>query len=172
MKNLKRILSLILAAITALGIFCIAYADDEPAVDPSTEAAAIDYLDTSAVDGKIYAYKGIETYFVVYPFPEESESRFDIYKAQITCSDDSVIDCKPNKGEQARFGSVLIKGKKLGKANITVTEPESGKTCEVEVIVIPSLGYHIKNFFMSLEYVPFFLFMRIAALLSRLGLIQ
>ncbi len=171
MKIFKKILCIIFAVLMMLPVIT-AFADNEPADDPPVQSAEIDYLETSAVDGKLIAYKGIETYFVVYPFPEESESRFDIYKAQITCSDESVLEVKPNKGEQARFGSVLITGKKLGKAKVTVTEPESGKSCEVEVTVIPSIGYHVKNFFMSLDYLPFFLFMRIVSFLNKIGIIK
>ncbi len=171
MKIFKKILCIIFAVLMMLPVIT-AFADNEPADDPPVQSAEIDYLETSAVDGKLIAYKGIETYFVVYPFPEESESRFDIYKAQITCSDGSVLEVKPNKGEQARFGSVLITGKKLGKAKVTVTEPESGKSCEVEVTVIPSIGYHVKNFFMSLDYLPFFLFMRIVSFLNKIGIIK
>ena len=171
MKHFKKIICLALALLMVIPAVT-AFADEEPADEPAAQVPEIDYLDTSAIDGKLIAYKGIEAYFVVYPFPVESESRFDIYKAEITCSDDSVIEVKPDRGEQARFGSVLITGKKLGSATVTVTEPESGKTCEVEVIVIPSIGYYIRNFFMNLEYVPFFVFMRIVSILNQFGIIK
>lgn len=172
MKTIKRVLSIVLALITVFGVFCTAFAQDEQSGDQTEPAAEIDYLDSSAVDGKLYAYKGIEANLYIYPFPEEAESKFDIYKAQITCSDDSVLDYKPDKGEQARFGNVSITGKKLGSATITVTEPESGKSCSAQVTVLPAIGYHIRSFFINLEYVPFMIFMQIAAILNKFGLIQ
>ena len=79
MKIFKKILCIIFAVLMMLPVIT-AFADNEPADDPPVQSAEIDYLETSAVDGKLIAYKGIETYFVVYPFPEESESKFDIYK--------------------------------------------------------------------------------------------
>ena len=166
MKIIKKVLCIIFTLLMILPAVSV-FADDEPADGPTTQIAEIDYLDTSAIDGKLIAYKGIETYFVIYPFPEESESKFDIYKAIITVEDDSIVKAVPDKEEQYRFGSVKITGLKLGKTTVTVTEPESGKNCSVEVSVLPGILYRIQNFFMFIEYIPYFIGIKLLSLLNR-----
>lgn len=48
-----------------------------------------------------------------------------------------------------------------------MTEPESGISCSVKVIVVPAVGYYLRNFGNFLNYLPYFLFMRIAALFGK-----
>lgn len=152
---MKRVCSLALALLMLLSLSVCAFAEDAPALTG---------LDTSAVDGKLIAYQGVETYFVVYPVPDEALARFDIRNAEITCSDPAVLDLAAEKVEEYRYGSVLVTGKQLGKATVTVTDPASGASCSVEVTVVPAFGYRVRNFFNFLNYLPFFLFMRIAQL--------
>ena len=166
MKIIKTVLC-ITFAVLMLFTTVSAFAEDEPADELPSQVAEIDYLDTSAVDGKLIAYKGIETYFVVYPFPEEAESKFDIYKATIAVEDESIVKAVPDKEEQYRFGSVKITGLKLGTTKVTVTEPESGKNCSVKVIVLPGIIYRIQNLFMFIEYIPYFIGIRLLSLLNR-----
>ena len=162
MKAINRILITVLSLVIVLTpVF--AFAEETP----KENLPPIESLDTSAIDGKLIAYKGFETYFVVYPYPEEAEPRFDIRNAQITVDDESIIIAEPEKEEQNRFGSVNITGLKLGKTTVTVIDPESGKSCSVEVTVLPGIIYRVQNFFMFIDYIPFFIGMRILSLLNR-----
>ena len=164
MKSIKKFLCIIFVFAMLTAVCTAAYAEGE---DPAEDIPALKSLDTSAVDGKLTAYVGVETYFVVYPEPLEAESRFDIRNAEIVCSEEGIVSVKPEKEEQNRFGSVIVTGIKLGKTAVTVTDPESGASCTVEVTVRPAFGYKLLNFFTFLDYVPFFVFMWLA---GRLGL--
>lgn len=165
MNIIKRTVSAALALVIAFSLMAAVYAAEGE--EPASAPPALESLDTSAIDGKLIAYRGIETYFVVYPEPLEAETRFDVRNAVITVSDGDILSAEPEKVEEYRFGSVLITGKKLGSATVTVTEPESGVSVSVEVTVIPPLGYYVKNFFSFLEYLPFFIFARIVSIFNR-----
>lgn len=165
MNILKKSLCLLLAFLLPAMMCVPAFAGD--ADEPAPPVPELKSLDTSAVDGKLTAYVGVETYFVVYPEPLEAESRFDIRNAEITCSEEGIVSVKPEKEEQNRFGSVLVTGLKLGRTTVTVTDPGSGVSCSVEVTVRPAFGYRLLNFFSFLDYVPFFVFMWLA---GKLGL--
>jgi len=159
MTKTKRILSVILAALMAFSFAAVAFAADEDV--PPLEA-----LDTSAVNGKMVAYIGVETYFVIYPQPEEAEPRFDVRSAVITCSKEGIVKAEAYKNEEYRFGSVNITGLKLGSTVVTVTDPDSGVSCSVKVTVLPSIIYRIQNFKIFLDYVPFYIFYWIMRLLG------
>ncbi|MBR4727042.1 MAG: hypothetical protein IK080_04045 [Clostridia bacterium] len=157
MQQLKRI-SCVLLAILLLLPLSAAAAEDVPPLES---------LDTSAVDGKLTAYLGVPTYFVVYPEPLEAESRFDVRNAVITCSEEGIVEAVPEKVEAYRFGSVNITGLKLGSTVVTVTEPESGVSCAVKVTVVPAFGYRLRRFVDFLNYLPYFIFMRLASIFYR-----
>ena len=165
MKTAKRLLCVLLALMMAFQLTATVFAEDN---DPETpaEVPQLVSLDTSAIDGKMYAYVGEETYFVVYPEPTEAESRFDIRNAEITCSEEGIIDFKTEK--EHRFGSVQIVGLKLGKTIVTVKDPESGLTCSVEVTVLPGIIYKLINLHNFLPLVPYLIFMRIVKIVSGL----
>lgn len=155
---MKKILSVLLALVMLLSLATIAFAEDLPPLQS---------LDTSTIDGKHYAYVGVENYVVIYPAPEEAEARFDVRNAVITTSDDSVISVRPEKEEDFRFGSVMITGKKLGKATVTVTEPESGVSVSFKVVVLPGIIIRLQNFINSLQYIPYFIGMKILGIFGR-----
>ena len=172
MKFKNKTISILLALMMMLSLCASGYAGEAATPADATPADAsaaekeippITFLDTSAIDGKITAYRGIETYFVIYPQPEEAEPRFDVRNTVITFSEEGIVEAHPEKVEQYRFGSINITGIKLGKTVVTVTDPGSGLSCSVEVTVIPPLGYYIRNFFSFLEYLPYLLFMRIVS---------
>ena len=117
---------------------------------PASESTKLVSLDTSAVDGKLKAYIGIETYFVVYPEPLEAEDNFDVRNTIITYSKDGIIEAVADKNEEYRFGSINVTGLKLGKTT-----------------VYPSFGYRLLNFISSAEYIPFLIFMWIAGIINK-----
>lgn len=165
MRTAKRITSILLAAVIALSFSVFGFAEETatPGDAPATQTDApevpeIEMLETSAVDGKLIAYKGVESYFVIYPQPEESEPRFDVRNTVITLSEEGIVEARPEKNEEYRFGNIVVKGLKLGKTVVTVTDPGSGKSCSVEVTVLPSIIYRIQNFHIFIQYVPFLIF--------------
>ncbi len=167
MKTAKRILCVLLALLLLLPLASTAYAEDDLSENPVEEIPELKSLDTSAIDGKMFAYIGEETYFVVYPEPTEAESRFDVRNAVITCSEEGVVEAKPEKVEEYRFGNVTLTGLKLGKTVVTVTEPESGVSCSVEVTVLPGIIYKLINLHNFLPLVPYLLFMAIVSIFNR-----
>ena len=144
MKTLSKIISVIMAAVLVFGFSSMAFAEGES--EPELKN-----LDTSAINGRLYAYKGVETYFVVYPEPEDAEYLFDVRDAEITVSKEGIIECHPEKVEEYRYGSVVLTGIKLGSTEVTVTDPGSGISCTVKVIVLPSIIYKIRNFYMFID---------------------
>ena len=167
MKTLKKTLCILLAFVMIFPLASIAYSDEELSENPVDEVPSLEGLDTSAIDGKMFAYIGEETYFVVYPEPTEAESRFDVRNAVITCSEEGIVDAKPEKVEEYRFGNVTLTGLKLGKTVVTVTEPESGVSCSVEVTVLPGIIYKLINLHNFLPLVPYLLFMAIVSIFNR-----
>ena len=165
MKTAKRILCVLLALLMLLPLALTAFAEDDLSENPVEEIPELKSFDTSAIDGKMFAYVGIETYFVVYPEPTEAESRFDIRNAEITSSEEGIIEFRPEK--EYRFGSVQIVGLKLGKTVVTVKDPESGLTCSVEVTVLPAIIYKLINLHNFLPYIPYLIFMRIVSIFDR-----
>lgn len=154
MKTLSKVIAVIMAAVMAFGFSSFAFAEGES--EPELKN-----LDTSAINGRLYAYKGVETYFVVYPEPEDAEYLFDIRDAEITVSKEGIIECHPEKVEEYRYGSVIITGIKLGSTEVTVTDPGSGLSCKVKVTVLPSIIYKIRNFYMFIDYIPYYIFARL-----------
>ena len=170
MKAFKKITALLLALLISAGFACTAFAQDDLPEDGTAEAEdapALEGLDTSAIDGKMFAYLGIETYFVVYPEPDEALPNFDITKAEVTCSEEGIVKAEIDKVEEYRYGSINITGLKLGRTTVTVTDPESGISCNVQVTALPSFGYRLINFIRSLDYLPYFLFMRIVSIIGK-----
>lgn len=151
MKTLSKVLSLIMAAVLVFGFSSMAFAEGE-------SEAELKNLDTSAINGRLYVYKGVETYFVVYPEPEDAEYLFDVRDAEITVSKEGIIECHPEKVEEYRYGSVVLTGIKLGSTEVTVTDPGSGLSCTVKVIVLPSIIYKIRNIYMFIDYIPYYIF--------------
>ena len=170
MYKVKKALCILLSFLMLFSFSAVSSAAGEPAEGESAAEENIPELkslDTSAIDGKMYAYKGIESYFVIYPEPLEAESRFDVRNAKIECSEEGIVEVKPEKIEEYRFGSVLVTGLKLGKTTVTVTDPASGVSCSVEVTVLPAFPYKLQNFVMYLDYVPFYLFMWLVSLFAK-----
>lgn len=171
MKKFKKLICILLSLIMITSLAGVAFADDDSPENPSEtsseEIPALKSLDTSAIDGKIYAYVGEETYFVIYPEPLEAESRFDVRNAVITCSEEGIVEARPEKVEEYRFGNVTLVGIKLGKTVVTVTEPESGVSCSVEVTVLPGIIYKLINLHNFLPLVPYLLFMAIISIFNR-----
>lgn len=167
MTTAKRILCVLMALMMIIPLTLTAFADDDLSENPVEEIPELVSLDTSAIDGKMFAYVGEESYFVVYPEPTEAETRFDIRNAEITCSEEGIVEYRSEKEEQYRFGSVVVVGLKLGKTVITVTEPESGATCSVEITVLPSIIYRLINLHNFLPLVPYLIFMRIVSIFNR-----
>ena len=152
---MKKLLSLLLVLATLL-LFCVpVFAEATPQLEA---------LDTSAINGKHYAYTGVENYVVIYPMPEEAEDRFDVRSAVITVGDERIVSVRPEKVVEYRFGSVLITGKRLGQTTVAVTDPESGVSCSFTVVVLPGFLLRVQNFFDSLQYVPFFIGMALLRL--------
>lgn len=172
MKTIRLFLSITLSLLAVFSCAAAGYAADtatpaeaatsSDAAESGAEIPQIEYLETSAIDGRMSVYKGIEDFFVIYPTPEEAEPRFDIMKTVISLSEEGIVEASPEKIENYRFGNIRLKGLKYGKTTVTVTDPGSGLSCSVEVTVIPAIGYYIRNFFSALEYLPFFIFMWIA----------
>ncbi|GEM_PF-6115428 len=157
---MKKLLCVIMAALMILPLAVPCFAAGAGEIPP------LESLDTSAVNGKMTAYPGIETYFVIYPQPEEAEPRFDVRNAVITCSKQGIVKAEAYKNEEYRFGSVNITGLKLGSTVVTVTDPASGVSCSVKVTVRPSIIYRLKNLRISMDYVPFYLFFWILKVLG------
>lgn len=162
---MKKVLCLLIAVVVILNAFTVSFAADNETGNGQT--AALESLDTSAIDGKLTAYIGVETYFVVYPEPLEAEDKFDVRNAVITCSKEGIVEAVADKNEEYRFGSVNITGLKLGKTTVTVTDPDSGVSCSVDVTVFPSIGYKLLSFLSFTEYIPYFLFMWIVNIFNR-----
>ena len=173
---MKKCLSLIISVLMVSNLFITGFAvnsatPSEASPSDAAEAAesipAVESLDTSAIDGKMIIYKGIEDYIVIYPQPEESEPLFDVRRTTVSFSEEGIAEARPEKNEEYRFGSIIIKGIKIGKTVLTVSDPDSGLSCSVEITVIPAFGYYIRNFFINLEYLPFMIFMWIAGMISK-----
>ncbi|MCR4615823.1 MAG: hypothetical protein K5756_06720 [Clostridiales bacterium] len=159
MKKINKIISVVLAALMMLSLTCTVFAEEE--IPP------IESLDTSAVNGKLTAYKGVETYFVIYPQPEEAEPRFDVRNAVITCSKEGIVKAEAYKNEEYRFGAVNITGLKLGSTVVTVTDPDSGISCSIKVTVFPGVFYRIKNIASFIDYIPYYVFFWILKVLGK-----
>ena len=155
---MKKLFSLFLSLLLLLTLSSVAFAQEVPPLAS---------LDNSTISSKHYAFTGIENYVVIYPEPEEAEERFDIRNAVIICGDDSVISVRPEKVEEYRFGSVLITGKKLGTTTVTVKDPKSGVSCSFKVVVLPGFLLRLSNFFNRLQYLPYFIGMRILSIFNR-----
>ena len=171
MKTSKRIICLLLSLIMAFSVSAVAFAEEASPENPpetsSQEVPELKSLDTSAVDGKMYAYVGEKSYFVIYPEPLEAETRFDVRNTVITCSEEGIVEAKPEKIEEYRFGNINVVGVKLGKTTVTVTEPESGVSCSVEVTVLPGFIYKLINLHNFLPLLPYLIFMRIVSIFYR-----
>ena len=105
MYKVKKAVCILLSIIMLFSFSVVSFAAGEPAEGESASEENIPELkslDTSAIDGKMYAYKGIESYFVIYPEPLEAESRFDVRNAKIECSEEGIVEVKPEKIEEYR----------------------------------------------------------------------
>ncbi len=117
-------------------------------------------LDTSAVNGRVTTYVGVEENVVIYPEPLEAEAEFDVREATITCSKEGIVSVRPEKVEEYRFGSVLVKGLKKGSTVVTVTA-KNGVSCKFKVTVRAKIWYDIQNFRFFLDYLPYYIGMAI-----------
>ncbi len=91
----------------------------------------------------VLAIKGEDTYHAVavYPFG----SRYNYETLELTMGDAGIASAEYDK----ETGAIIVHGNKLGKTTLTVTEPISGVTAEVEVKVVTRIGYFFINVFQT-----------------------
>ncbi|MBQ5970259.1 MAG: pilus assembly protein N-terminal domain-containing protein [Clostridia bacterium] len=141
---MKKILSLLLVLTMLLSFGTLAFAEEAPKLEA---------LDNAIIGGSTRIYAGQTDEIHIYPKPDEAKEQFDIFKADITCSNPKVLDVQPGKRDSYAYGYVILTGKKTGTATVTVTEPESGVSCSFKVVVMPRFLSVLENalaFLMSL----------------------
>ena len=91
----------------------------------------------------VLAIKGEDTYqpVAVYPFG----SRYNYETLELTMGDTGIASAEYDK----ETGEIIVHGNKLGTTTLTVTEPISGVTAEVEVKVVTRIGYFFINVFQT-----------------------
>ena len=155
---MKKTVSLFLAALLLLALAMPAFAESD---------VKLEALDTSALDYGAITYVGTEEYVVIYPIPDEALDQFDVRNAVITVDNGSIVSARPEKEEEYRYGSVIIKGKKTGSTKVTVTDHATGVSCSFKVIVLPKFIRTIQDLYISIQYLPYLIGMRILSIFSR-----
>lgn len=89
----------------------------------------------------ILVAKGDSSECFVRVYPLGSAYNYD--NLELTMGDDSIASAEYNKEE----GTITVHGEKLGKTTLTITEPISGVTTEVEVKVVTHIGYFFITLF-------------------------
>jgi len=118
----------------------LVHAGGYTAEDESSPAATFHVIDINGADD-ITVIRGQSDYFYV-----------DIYPvgARYNCGD---LDIKVGNGKiasaeyDAENEMIIVKGKRLGKTTLTVTDPKSGVTAEVEIEVVTRLTYFFREVF-------------------------
>ncbi len=140
---MKKTISLILAAL--LLTLCLpVYAQAE---------GKITALDNSTIDGSMWMIAGGEDELYIYPKPDDAKDRFDIFRAAITSSNESVVDVRPGKCDTYDYGYVILTGRKTGSATVTVTDPSSGASCSVKVTVLPQFLQSVMSLLVTMQTV-------------------
>ena len=142
MKTVKKLLSVLLSVLLLLMIGLTAFAANE---------AKIETLDNSAIGGAMWMIAGGEDELYIYPRPDDAKARFDIFTAEITSSDESVLGVGPGKRDTYEYGYVILTGKRAGSAVVTVTDPGSGAACSVKVTVLPQYLQSVMRLLVTLQ---------------------
>ena len=141
MKTVKTLLAVLLS-ILLLTLGSAALAANE---------AKIETLDNSAIDNTMWMIAGGEDELYIYPRPDDAKDRFDIFTAEITSSDESVLGVGPGKRDTYEYGYVILTGKRAGSAVVTVTDPGSGAACSVKVTVLPQYLQSVMSLLVALQ---------------------
>ena len=141
MKTVKTLLAVLLSVLL-LTLESVALAANE---------AKIETLDNSAIDNTMWMIAGGEDELYIYPRPDDAKDRFDIFTAEITSSDESVLGVGPGKRDTYEYGYVILTGKRTGSAVVTVTDPGSGAACSVKVTVLPQYLQSVMSLLVTLQ---------------------
>ena len=141
MKTVKKLLAVLLS-ILLLTLGSAALAANE---------AKIETLDNSAIDNTMWMIAGGEDELYIYPRPDDAKDRFDIFTAEITSSDESVLGVGPGKRDTYEYGYVILTGRRAGSAVVTVTDPGSGAACSVKVTVLPQYLQSVMSLLVALQ---------------------
>ena len=141
MKTVKKLLAVLLSVLL-LTLGSTALAANE---------AKIETLDNSAIDNTMWMIAGGEDELYIYPRPDDAKDRFDIFTAEITSSDESVLGVSPGKRDTYEYGYVILTGKRAGSAVVTVTDPGSGAACSVKVTVLPQYLQSVMSLLVTLQ---------------------
>ncbi len=141
MKTVKTLLAVLLSVLL-LTLGSTALAANE---------AKIETLDNSAIDNTMWMIAGGEDELYIYPRPDDAKDRFDIFTAEITTSDESVLGVRPGKRDTYEYGYVILTGKRAGSAVVTVKDPGSGAACSVKVTVLPEYLQSVMSFLVTLQ---------------------
>ena len=141
MKTVKKLLAVLLSVLL-LTLGSTALAANE---------AKIETLDNSAIDNTMWMIAGGEDELYIYPRPDDAKDRFDIFTAEITSSDESVLGVSPGKRDTYEYGYVILTGKRAGSAVVTVTDPGSGASCIVKVTVLPQYLQSVMSLLVALQ---------------------
>ena len=142
MKTVKKFLAVLLSVLllSTIGLTALA-----------ATGAKIETLDNSAIDNAMWMIAGGEDELYIYPRPDDAKDRFDIFTAEITTSDESVLAVRPGKRDTYEYGYVILTGKRTGKAVVTVTDPGSGAACSVKVTVLPEYLQSVMSLLVALQ---------------------
>ena len=141
MKTVKTLLAVLLSVLLlTLGSTALA-----------ANAAKIETLDNSAIDNTMWMIAGGEDELYIYPRPDDAKDRFDIFTAEITSSDESVLGVGPGKRDTYEYGYVILTGRRAGSAVVTVTDPGSGASCSVKVTVLPQYLQSVMSLLVTLQ---------------------
>ncbi|MBQ6165396.1 MAG: hypothetical protein IJK23_13070 [Clostridia bacterium] len=141
MKTVKTVLAVLLSVLL-LTLGSTALAANE---------AKIETLDNSAIDNTMWMIAGGEDELYIYPRPDDAKDRFDIFTAEITSSDESVLGVGPGKRDTYEYGYVILTGRRAGSAVVTVTDPGSGAACSVKVTVLPQYLQSVMSLLVALQ---------------------
>lgn len=142
MKNVKKLLAVLLSVLMLLLIGSTALAAD---------GTNIETLDNSAIDNSMWMVAGGEDELYIYPRPDDAKDLFDIFTAQISSSDESVLGVRPGQRDTYEYCYVILTGKRAGKAVVTVTDPGSGASCSVKVTVLPEYLQSVMSLLVALQ---------------------
>ena len=142
MKTVKKLLAVLLSVLLLLLIGSTALAADE---------TKIETLDNSAIDNTMWMIAGGEDELYIYPRPDDAKDRFDIFTAEISSSDESVLGVRPGKRDTYEYGYVILTGNRAGSAVVTVTDPGSGAACSVKVTVLPQYLQSVMSLLVTLQ---------------------
>lgn len=142
MKNAKKIPAVLMAVLMLLMIGSTALA---------AGGKKLETLDNSAIDDSMWMIAGGEDELYIYPRPDDAKDQFDIFTAEITSSDESVLGVRPGKRDTYEYGYVILTGKRAGKAVVTVADPGSGAACSVKVTVLPEYLQSVMSLLVTLQ---------------------